>query len=187
MKDITDTGIRGYLKWLQRDQPAVYRIAAPHIAQRVPGAFSDHEQSLALGALFDTTGGAVPGVTTYFGDDSTDTTGASSGVQPDVATAANTGAASPSIISDIANLVTQAAQAVKGYQLTQAQINTYNQLNQQQLQRAASANTPLTISSSSLGIPLLSSASPGTILGGGVVAAGAAFVAMLWLLGAFKK
>lgn len=182
MKDITDTGIRGYLKWLQRDQPEVYRIVAPHIAQRVPGAFSDHEQSLALGALFDTTGAAVPGVTTYFGDTTTDFTGASSGIQPDVATAANTGAASPSIIGDIANLVTQAAQAVKGYQLTQAQINTYNQLNQQQLQRAASAGTPLSISSSSLGIPLLTSAG-GTQLGSGALLAVGAVVGLLWFLG----
>lgn len=55
--NIQETGIRGYLKWLKHDQPAIYQIIAPHIVQQVPQAFSDFEQSRAMGSLMGTTSG----------------------------------------------------------------------------------------------------------------------------------
>ncbi len=56
--NITDTGIRGYLKWLKQDQPVLYQLVAPQVVEQAPQAFSDFEQSRAMGALMDvTTGG----------------------------------------------------------------------------------------------------------------------------------
>jgi hypothetical protein len=173
--NITDTGIRGYLKWLQHDQPGLYKRVAPHIAQLVPQAFSDHEQSLALGALSDD---AATGVTTTF--DTFDAfSGASAGT--DVANAANTGAASPDIASAITNIVTAGLQAYTTQQTTQAQIDAYKQINQAQLQRAISGGTPLAVSSSSLGIPIVTG---GTAAAGiGAAGVGIAVLVGLYLLG----
>jgi hypothetical protein len=42
MEEIRETGIRGFLKWLQQAQPAIYAKAAPQITQKVPNAFSDY-------------------------------------------------------------------------------------------------------------------------------------------------
>jgi hypothetical protein len=42
-KVITDTGIRGFLKWFQVEQPGIYKKVAPLIQQKSPEAFSDYE------------------------------------------------------------------------------------------------------------------------------------------------
>lgn len=183
--NITDTGIRGYLKWVQADQPNVYAIVAPMIAQKFPQAFADHEQSVALGYLSDD----ATGTTTYFGDTSTFNTSASSGSAVDVAQAANTGASSPSLTNDIANLVSSVTAAASQYQLTQAQINAINNINQQQAAHAAAGGTPLTVSSTSLGIPIISglaNVSTTTAVSSTVVLVGAG-AALLWFLSKRKR
>jgi hypothetical protein len=197
MKPITDTGVRGYLKWLQQDQPNLYAYVAPLIAQKFPQAFSDHEQSVALGWLSDTTGAAI-GDTTYFGESSpfddsasvvvsTSASGSSSaGAGPDVASAANTGATSTSVAQGIANLVTAAAQAASQYQLTQAQIQQINNVNQQQAQHIAAGNPPLSISTSSFGIPFISGLSTTQTAVGGTFTLLAIGAGVLWLLSSRK-
>jgi hypothetical protein len=186
--NITDTGVRGYLKWLKQDQPNVYRVVAPVIAQRFPEAFSDHEQSVALGFLNDD----APGVTTTFDPTSsfdTSATSASSGAgAPDVAQAANTGATSPSVANDIANLVTNTTQALSQafnqYQLTQAQITAVNNINALQAQHMAAGNPPATVSSSSLNIPFISGPVSAATAGTGL---GVAILGILGLAFLMKK
>ena len=39
---ITDTGIKGYLKWLQQQQPNIYKKVAATISKQIPQAFSDY-------------------------------------------------------------------------------------------------------------------------------------------------
>jgi hypothetical protein len=56
--NIVDTGVRGYLKWLKADQPGIYKAVAAAIVQQAPRAFSDFEQSRAMGALMGSTSGA---------------------------------------------------------------------------------------------------------------------------------
>jgi hypothetical protein len=194
MQNIQDTGVRGYLKWLQQDQPGLYTRVAPLIAQRVPEAFTDYEQSMAQGALmgFAQDGGAAPGVTTYFGD-STDSFNPSAGASstgtttttttpatPDVASAANSGAASPSIISAITGLVSTAAQVFLGDQ----QLNALMAVNQAQLTRAAAGLPPLATSTGALGVPTIGgiSATTAATTGGTLLLGLAAIVGIGWLL-----
>lgn len=131
MNNITDTGIRGYLKWLQHDQPGLYAKVAAKIAQAVPEAFSDHEQSQAQGALMGF--------------------GSASDPNSDVSDAANAGAASPSVTSVINNIVTAASQAYMAKQ----QADLYAQINQAQLQRAQLGLGPGAVATSNLGIPYM--------------------------------
>jgi hypothetical protein len=42
---ITSTGMKGFLQWYQREQPAVYAQAAPVIQQQLPQVFSGYNQS----------------------------------------------------------------------------------------------------------------------------------------------
>lgn len=156
--NIQDTGIRGYLKWLQADQPGIYKLIAPHLAQQAPEAFSDFEQSRAMGSLMG------------LGD---------SADSPDVADAANSGAASPSITSLISNLVGAASQIF----LAKSQVDTLNKVNQIQLQRAQMGLAPLSTSSLSLGIPQVNvGLSSGTLTGGGIALTVAAGLGVLWAL-----
>ena len=47
MNEITDTGIKGFLKWFATVQPDLYKKVAPTVAQNVPAAFSDYRQAVA--------------------------------------------------------------------------------------------------------------------------------------------
>jgi hypothetical protein len=178
MKNITDTGVRGYLKWLQADQPVIYAAVAPTIAQQFPGAFSDYEQSMFQGSLMgfaddttDTSSDFYVGITpytstnpltTYTPDTSSAATAATTG--PDVASAANSGPVSPDIISGIASVVSAAGQVY----LTSQQVSAYNAINQAQLTRAATGTiSPLQISSTKLGIPLITGGGTATLAAGG--------------------
>ena len=49
--NITDTGLRGYFKWLLQDQPGLAVQVIGRVAQQVPAAFSDYDQGKALGRL----------------------------------------------------------------------------------------------------------------------------------------
>lgn len=162
--NITDTGIRGYLKWLQQDQPGIYTLIAPHLAQQAPEAFSDFEQSRAQGSLMG------------LGDDTSDAT--------DVASAANSGASAPSVTALISNLVSAASQVY----LAKSQVDTLNQINQMQLQRAQLGLRPLDTSSLSLGIPQVNvGLSSGTLTGGGIALAVVAGLGLLLAFGGGGK
>jgi len=185
MKPITDTGVRGYLKWLQQDQPNLYKAIAPHLVQRSPHAFSDHEQSLALGALALADDAAASGTTTTF-DASTDPFSGASAPATDVASAANVGAASPSFVQDVENLITGVLQTKAAVDLQQAQTDQLIALNKAQLQIAAAGGTPLMTSSTSLGIPSIKAVTPvGATIGLGTVAVLA--VAAWFLLGRSRR
>ena len=182
MRNITDTGIRGYLKWLQQDQPGIYARAAPIIAQQVPEAFSDREQSMAMGALMGFADDAAPGTTTFFGDSApfddsasvpTDSSGAAT---TDVANAANSGAASPATTSIIGNIVNSVAQ----YFLTKQQADIHAQQSQQQLQLAAAGLAPNQVSSTSLGVRRVTTAGTGAGGTAGNVVAIGLLAAGLW-------
>lgn len=167
--NIQDTGIRGYLKWLQGDQPGIYKAIAPQIAQYAPEAFSDYEQSQAMGSLM----GLGDGWTTFFGTDSSPAPSA------DVATAANSGASSPGITSMISNLVGAVGQVF----LAKTQVDTLKQVNNIQLQRAQQGLSPLDTSSLNLGVPQVNvGLSKGTLTGGGIALAVVGGLGLLFLL-----
>lgn len=166
--NIQDTGIRGYLKWLQRDQPGIYKAIAPQVAQYAPEAFSDYEQSQAMGSLM----GLGDGLTTFFGTSSPDPS-------TDVASAANSGASSPSITSMISNLVGAVGQVF----LAKTQVDTLKQVNNIQLQRAQQGLSPLDTSSLNLGVPQVNvGLSKGTLTGGGIALAVVGGLGLLFLL-----
>jgi len=167
MRNIQDTGIRGYLKWLQCDQPGIYARAAPIIAQQVPEAFSDREQSMAMAGLMGFADEAASGVTTFFGDavafdDSASVPTSGETGTTDVASAANSGAASSATISAIGNIVNSVAQ----YFLNKQQAELNAQVNAPQLQRAGAGLTPGATSSASVGVPQVQAAG----VAGGTVA-----------------
>jgi hypothetical protein len=43
---ITDTGVKGFLKWLQRDQPVIYARVAPALPTVAPRAFSGYAKRM---------------------------------------------------------------------------------------------------------------------------------------------
>jgi hypothetical protein len=158
------TGVRGYLLWLKREQPGIYKVVAPQIAQLVPDAFSNREQSDAQGALMGLA----------------ETTGAAYGT--DVADAADTGAASPSVTNTILGLVSTAAQVYGQTQLAKQQFDMMMQVNQAQLDRVKAGLPAGDFNMQSLGIPQIHvGLDQRTLTGGGialgiVVALGLAFM-----------
>jgi hypothetical protein len=175
--NIQDTGIRGYLKWLKADQPGIYRAIAPHVTQLAPDAFSNMEQSHAMGALM----GMGDGTTTTF--DSTDFWGNPTTVvaptTTDVAAAANDGTSTPSITSTISNLVGAVGQIF----LAKNQVDTLKQVNDIQLQRAQAGLPPLNTSSLSLGVPTVQvGLSKSTMTGAGIAVGLAALLGLGFLM-----
>jgi hypothetical protein len=128
---ITDTGMRGFLKWAQGEYPpAVYQQIANAIQQNIPQAFTTY----MLG------GWRKFGRLNGFADTSTPTV--------DTSDAANSSAIDPSwgnVISQIIGTATGAYLNVEQQQNQQAIINA-------QLQAAANGKAPLPISLSSSGI-----------------------------------
>lgn len=159
MDNIQETGIRGYLKWLQADQPGLYKAAAPQIARLVPQAFSNHEQSQAMGALM---GFADDPTLVDIGVDIPD-------VSMDVANAADSGASSPDIVSSISGIIS----AISGAYQTKQAADVYKQITEQQLQRAQLGISPLTIKSGQYGIPTISAPASQSFASGAGLAIGA--------------
>lgn len=159
MNNIQDTGIRGYLKWLKQDQPGIYQLAAPRIAKHVPQAFSNHEQSQAMGALMG------------FADDPTlvDIGVDIPSVSTDVADAADSGPSSPDIVSSISSIIDSISSA---YQNKQA-ADVYRQYSQAQLQRAQMGIEPLKIQSGQYGIPTIAAQAATSFKSGTGLALGA--------------
>lgn len=198
--DIRETGIRGFLKWLQTEQPAIYAKAAPIIAQQLPAAFSDYHQggwrvagltrdqavdrlnglaSLGIDTLPQVNVvGNSPSPITYTG--SVDMTGITidPGAVPtvDTSTAANDGGASTGITDTIGSIV----KGISSLWLTKQQVNIQQQVVNTQLQRAALGLPPLPQSLSQLGIPQVSvGLSTGT---GSALGIGAAVVAAILII-----
>jgi hypothetical protein len=146
---VTDTGLRGFLKWAQGEYPpAIYQQIAAGIQQNIPQAFTSY--MLGGWRKFNRLGG--------LGDSTTPTV--------DTADAANSTASDPSwgaMISQIIGTATGAYLNVSQQQNQQAIINA-------QLQAAANGKAPLPISLSSSGITFgTAGITAGTLLLVGVV------------------
>ena len=190
--EITDTGVRGFLKWFQTVQPGLYAKVAPEITKRVPTAFSDyhaggwrvaglsHADAVtrlnALGSLRDTTGTG----TVYDASGNPVSFNVSSGMtlpSVDVSTAANAGTTPTTTTSLISNIVS----GISALYMTKQQADIQQQVVNTQLARAAAGLPPLPSSLSQLGVPQVSvGLSAGT--GTGLMIAGVA-VAGIFLFG----
>lgn len=191
-KLITDTGIRGFLRWLDEQQPAISKQVKQTLPQQVPDAFSEYhagawqvaglpfdqaqavaKRSLGMlgadGTSFDL---SVPSID-LFGGGSTPPflpTTPAAPVAVDVTAAANAGGGSSSTTDLIGNLV----KGVSSLYLTKQQADIQQQVVNTQLQRAAMGLPPLPTSLSNLGVPQVNvglSAGTGTLIavGGGLV------------------
>jgi len=189
MDEITDTGIKGFLKWFATVQPDLYKKVAPTVAQSVPGAFSDYHaggwktagmsnsQAVSkIGYLGDTVSTDYnPSVSMAFDPSSV------SAPTVDVSTAADSGGTSTSITDTIGSIV----KGISTLYLTKQQANIQQQVVNTQLQRAALGLPPLPTSLSNLGVPQVSvGLSSG--LGGGL-AIGAAVLFGVFMLSMSKK
>ena len=128
---INDTGMRGFLKWAQREYPAqVYQQIAGQIQQRIPQAFSSYmlggwRKFSRLAGLADGTTGTV------------DTSDAANSTPSDI----NWG----NTISEIIGTAT-------GAYLNVSQQQNQNAIVQTQLQQAQAGKAPLNVSLGSSGI-----------------------------------
>jgi hypothetical protein len=183
---ISATGMRGFLQWLQQDQPAIYAATATKIARAAPRAFSGYNSSVLTGMRL--AGGrrsmALRGYAGLGCCGSSCVTLASVGcggaIAPvgvciDTSCAANSGTTCASALTGVANIIS----AVSGAALGASAASSYNTLVQTQLARAQQGLPPLTLTSSAAGVPTIASAlgsSSGTLLlvGGGAL--------VLWLL-----
>jgi len=220
---ITDTGMRGFLKWFKQNQPEIYAKVAPKLAATVPAAFSqyhaggwkiaglsavDARKKLRalyrgrfaerapigdLGQYYNFLGTPQTGIASAANAGANFTSAVNNAyanyasynaaaTQPsyasyvsaaaagapvsgsfaapvDVAMAANIGPTSSAIVGTVGSLVNLASSAYLTTQAAQAQSNLVNV----QLQRAAAGLPPLTTTTSSLGIPMVT----GTSLFGG--------------------
>ncbi len=169
MQPINATGVKGFLKWLQQFQPAIYAKIAPELPRKAPELFSDFEASGGIAGYMSR---GLEGL----GDD------ASLGLQPinltatdmavptvDVADAANSGTASSSSTDWLSSLINGVSQAYMG--VTNAQ--TQQQIVNAQLQRAQAGLPPLTITPGEAGVPQIGigSSSRGWLIGAGLAAA----------------
>lgn len=147
---ITDTGMKGFLKWAQREYPpAIYQQIASGIQQRVPQAFSGYmlggwRKFARMNGLADGTTGTV-----------------------DTSDAANSTPASPSWSDEISQIIGTAT----GAYLNVAQAQNNQAIVTAQLQAAAAGKSPLPISLTSSGITFGTTAasSVGTLLVFGVL------------------
>jgi hypothetical protein len=152
---ISDTGIRGFLKWAQREYPPqIYQQIANGIQQNIPQAFSGYmlggwRKFARLNGLADGTTGTV-----------------------DTADAAN------STASDInwGTTISQIIGTATGAYLDVAQQQNQNAIVQTQLQQAQAGKAPLNVSLGSSGISFGSTT--GLSLGGLLLIGGLGFLAL---------
>lgn len=188
---ITDTGIRGFLKWFKQEQPGIYAKVAPKLSTSVPQAFSGyHDGGWKTAGMSKAQVNAMMNKQfNGLGDDSSDFIDISNDLTPvevtadsigpptvDVAQAANTGSSSSSIASAIGGIIAGASTLY----MTQQQLATQQQVVQTQLARAAAGLPPLPASLSNLGVPQVAvglSAGTSTIL----VVGGAALLLVLMM------
>lgn len=175
---ISATGLKGFLQWLQQDQPAVYKATAAKIAKAAPKGFSGFNGSVLTGKRLAAGKrsmrlrgyGSLGCCSCMFSPVGTCAALMGCNICIDTSCAANSGATCASSLTGIANIIN----SVTGAALSASQQASYNSMVQSQLNRAYTGLSPLTLSSSAAGVPLLSglgSGSTGTIvlLGGGAV------------------
>lgn len=165
MKEINDTGVRGFLKWLQVAQPGIYAKAAPEIAKHATGAFDDyHAGNWKIAGLGQSDALQMLSVNP----------GLISAPNVDVSDAADNGAKSSSLTNTISNIVN----GISTLYMTKKQADIQQQVVNTQLQRAAMGLPPLPANLSNLGVPQVSvGLSGGT--GTGLVVAGVAVVGLV--------
>jgi hypothetical protein len=183
------TGLKGFMQWLQQDQPGVYAAVAAKIAKAVPTGFSGFNgsvlmsrrlamgrRSMALrgyGRLGDCSGISSVGTCAAMAIPNLCLDPASCLVTPGIETscAANSGATSSVDLTGVANIIN----SVAGAALTAQQNAAYNNLLQTQLSRASTGLTPLVLSSRAAGIPTIGGLTSGSssslllLAGGGVL------------------
>jgi hypothetical protein len=171
--NITDTGLRGYFKWLLQDQPALAAHVIAAVSAQVPGAFSDYDQGQALGRLrglgddLDSTD--IFDVNDPLGlNDSTSSTGFSTGFDSvagtgyttatpltttqatSLASTANSSSVSPNVTSSISSILNSTLTSLGVPSSTASAIN---QMSAQQLQNAQAGLPPTNLSSAASGVP----------------------------------
>jgi hypothetical protein len=170
LPNITATGMKGYLQWLRADQPGLFQIIAPQLPQLVPQAFSDYEQSQAMGYLMgfaddsDDSDDDALDVETDAGDDLPTTIAdptlqtvsvSASDLAPSVSiiSAANSGSADPAVTAGVQSTVSTALNAlVANGTITAAQAQTYANMTATQLANAQSGASPTQLSSAASGL-----------------------------------
>ncbi len=186
MNEITETGVNGFLKWIQQAQPGLYKKIASEISAKVPEAFSDFRQGkwktaglsnsqavAKLGRLGDTTDPTI--------DVSFDSSVLGAAPTVDVSDAANSGGSSSSITDTISGIV----KGISSLYMTKQQADIQQQVVNTQLQRAALGLPPLPTSLANLGVPQVSvGLSTGT---GGALAIGGAVLLGLVVFGIIGK
>lgn len=175
-KPVTDTGIRGFLKWFKQVQPGLYKSVAPQIVKQVPAAFSNYHNggwavaglsredtvdklnAMYAGPSFSARSpqgfGDLYASYADFGGDLSNTFDPSSIAPPpelDVAQAANTGVGQSTIAQNIGAVINGASKLI----LTGTQAATQAQIVNTQLQRAAAGLPPLTTSLNQYGVPMV--------------------------------
>jgi hypothetical protein len=176
------TGLKGFLQWLQQDQPAIYSATASKIAKAVPKGFSGFNGSaktsarLAVGRRsMRLRGYGALGCCAIQSIGTCAATCSTPNFCINTSCAANSGATCASSLSGVASIIGSVASAA----LTASEASTYNDLVQTQLNRASTGLSPLQLSSTTAGVPVVSGAlggSAGTIL----LIAGAGL--LLWML-----
>jgi hypothetical protein len=188
---ITETGIQGFLKWLQRENPTAYQHIAPSLPAMDPRMFSDYNQSMAqivrgragaasllkrggiMGGLGQAEyGSAVPEFSTQIQvlapsdlapvNVSTDESTLNYSIPTNVDT---TDAANQGSGTSTASTdwISSAIHGITSLWLTKAQLQTSNAITNLQLQRAQAGYAPLNIGLGANGIPVFGSSA----LGGG--------------------
>lgn len=186
---ITDTGIRGFLKWFKGQQPGIYAKAAPVIAAKVPQAFSGYHDggwktagmsNAQVNAMMNRQFSGLGDDST--GDDSLDSWLDAGSAETDLATSSDitptletidvpdiTAAPATVDVSTAANTGTASTSTtsaigsiiagVSSLFLTSAQVSAQQQLVNTNLARAAAGLPPLTSSVSAAGIPVITGTS----------------------------
>jgi hypothetical protein len=184
--------MRGFLKWLQREQPNVYKQLAPKIAATQPGVFSDYTQSRTqlmrgragmaslaartrslsgLGRLGQSDGSASDLSSQIQVVASSDLTPVNVAVddtytsQLPTTNVDVTDAANTTAGTPTAstNWISQAVSGITSLWTTQAQLSTAQSITNLQLQRAQQGLSPLNIGMNANGIPTIG----GMLAGGG--------------------
>jgi hypothetical protein len=192
---INDTGMRGFLKWLQRENAPAYQHIAPALPAVDPRMFSDYNQSKAqivrgragaasmvaraarMGALgqaeyssqIQTLSESDLTPINVAVDDSTLTTAIPTNV--DTTDAANQGSGTSTASTD---WITSAIQGITSLWMTKGQLQTSQAITNLQLQRAQAGLSPLNIGLGANGIPIVGSSALGggsslLLLGGGLL------------------
>lgn len=179
---INATGLKGFLQWLQQDQPAIYAATAAKIAKAVPKGFSGFNGSvktarrLAVGQRsMRLRGYGSLGCCAIQSIGTCAATSCTPNFNIDTSCAANSGATCSSSLTGIASIIS----SVAGAAMDASEASTYNNLVQTQLGRASTGLSPLQLSSTTAGVPTLGAALSGTA-GTVLLVAGAGL--LLWML-----